>query len=96
MMNKKTLPLQIVKSQISELTLESVLQTLDRLHDAVVEDNLETTCTVDRDTLVGWLEDIIYTAQEAIGELQCDDSHQAAENVTEIVQPHVIRLYRPS
>jgi len=96
MMNKKTLPLQIVKSQISELTLESVLQTLDRLHDAVVEDNLETTCTLDRATVVGWLEDIIYTAQETIGELQCNDDHQSADNVTEIIQTQVIRLYRPS
>ncbi len=95
MMNKKTLPLQIVKSQVSELTLESVLQTLDRLHDAVVADNLETTCTLDRDTVIGWLEDIIYTAQETIGELQCDESHPA-ENVTEIVQTPVIRLYRQS
>ena len=96
MMNKKTLPLQIVKSQISELTLESVLQTLDRLHDAVVADSFETSCTVDRDTVVGWLEDIIFTAQETIGELQCDEDHQSAENVTEIMQTHVIRLYRPS
>lgn len=96
MMNNKTLPLQLVKSQISELTLESVLQTLDRLHDAVVSDSFDENCTVDRETVVGWLEDIIYTAQETIGELQGDEDHQSADNVTEIIQPHVIRLYRPS
>jgi hypothetical protein len=69
MLNKKLLPLQVLQSRLTEGHLDSILTTLDRLHDAAATDNLELHSALSAEQLVGWLEDIIYTAQETIREL---------------------------
>lgn len=49
---------------------EAVFMALDHLHDAVslnTPDTLTPSTPVD---MVGWLQDIVYTAQEAIAEIQ--------------------------
>ncbi len=86
-MSHKILPLKIIATQIGEAHLESMLQTLDRLHDAAAARDLKTTCSADHAVVVGWLEDIIYTAQETIGELQRQSSHGEAvmENVSSLL-----------
>ncbi len=91
-MTKKLLPLKIIASQITEIQLETVLQTIDRLHDAATADMLADTCTMDATLVLGWLEDIIYTAQEAITEIQASQS--VTENKAEIIMPAVVRMYR--
>lgn len=87
-MNTKLLSLKVISAQIGEIQLESILQTLDRLHDAASEHELETVCSSDATTIKGWLEDIIFTAQEIISEL-----HNVEVEVMAEAQP-VLKLYR--
>jgi hypothetical protein len=53
-----------------EAWFETVFVALDRLHDALSAGHLGTVSRVAPEDMVGWLEDIIYTAQEAIVEIQ--------------------------
>lgn len=55
----------------SEVWFETVFQALDRLHDDVCAGRLSGMQTVD---VVGWLEDIIYTAEQTIDELRAQPS----------------------
>lgn len=86
---EKLVSLEVIASTIGEVQLESILQTLDRLHDAATDDALSTSCSVDQTVVVGWLEDIIYTAQETIRELQ-----QSAVDQQQPKEASVIRLIR--
>lgn len=86
-MNNKLLSLKVISAQISEIQLESILQTLDRLHDAASEHELETVCSSDAMTIKGWLEDIIFTAQEIISELHYAEAETVAETP-------ILKLYR--
>jgi hypothetical protein len=56
----------------NEAWFETLFQTVDRLHDAASVGNLESP--VPQDVMVGWLEDIIYTAKETILELQANNN----------------------
>jgi hypothetical protein len=49
---------------------EMVFSALDSLHDAVCADGLEDNSPMAPAEMVGWLEEIIYTAQETIAELK--------------------------
>lgn len=69
-MSQNLVPLKLLLSKVGDIQLESMLQTLDRLHEAVVADELDEVSSLDAPALIGWLEDIIFTAQETIGELQ--------------------------
>ena len=62
------------KRQITDLHLETVLETLDRLHTAATENRVADETTLTTEDLIGWLEDIIYTAHETINEI----NHNAA------------------
>jgi len=53
-----------------EAWFETVFVALDRLHDALSAGYLGTVSRVAPEDMVGWLEDIIYTAQEAIVEIR--------------------------
>ncbi len=53
-----------------EAWFETVFLALDKLHDAVSERSACKVFPVAPAHMVGWLEDIIYTAQEAIVELR--------------------------
>ncbi len=55
----------------NEAWFETLFQTVDRLHDAASEGHL--VAPVPQDVMVGWLEDIIYTAKETILELQANN-----------------------
>ncbi len=54
----------------SEARLAALLQTLDELHTAASEDRLATMTTVSKVELVGWLHELVYTAQETIAEIE--------------------------
>lgn len=79
-MNTKTLSLEVVQSKIGEVQLESILKTLDRIHEAAANQQLSEATSLDAEALVGWLEDIIFTAQEAITEVR----QEATRNNIEI------------
>lgn len=49
---------------------EALFTALDRLHDDVCADRLAPVPAMPFDEMVGWLEDIVYTAKETISELR--------------------------
>lgn len=54
----------------NETWFETLFQSIDHLHDAASTGNLPDVSPVPQEVMVGWLEDIIYTARETILELQ--------------------------
>jgi hypothetical protein len=71
---------QLVRASFDEAWFEMLFLALDRLHDAVSEPRTGNVSAVAPDDMVGWLEDIIYTAQEAIVEIR---EHAPDQTVTE-------------
>lgn len=57
-------------SYYDEAWFETIFVALDRLHDAASQECLTSVSPVAPADMVGWLEDIIYTAQEAIVEIR--------------------------
>lgn len=55
----------------NDVWFEALFQLVDRLHDDASAGDLPTT--VPQDVMVGWLEDIIYTARETILEIQATE-----------------------
>jgi hypothetical protein len=66
--------MQFVEKMLTELCtdahFEVLLQIVDRLHDAAAAGRLETVTPMDAREVMGWLDDIIYTAEETMRELQ--------------------------
>ncbi|HVO71322.1 MAG TPA: hypothetical protein VMT24_14830 [Aggregatilineaceae bacterium] len=60
----------LTRGAYDEAWFETMFMALDRLHDALSASCLGTVSCVAPDGMVGWLEDIIYTAQEAIVEIR--------------------------
>jgi hypothetical protein len=54
----------------TEARLAALFQTLDELHSAASEDRLNTVTTVSKVELVGWLNELVYTAEETIAEIE--------------------------
>jgi hypothetical protein len=55
-----------------EVWFENVFQALDQLHDDMSLGCLQTVSPLAAAEMVGWLEDIIYTARETISEIQAN------------------------
>lgn len=68
----QALPLVVASAdkRYNDEWFEAVFIALDHLHDAVSTCPSETISPVAPVDMVGWLQDIIYTAQEAIVEIQ--------------------------
>ncbi len=56
--------------------LDELLATLDELHTAASDNSLETLSPRGKAELIGWLQDVAYTATETIAELQKTEPHQ--------------------
>jgi hypothetical protein len=54
----------------NDARLDSLLETLDEIHTAASDGNLPDVTTVGKAELVGWLYELMYTAQETIRELE--------------------------
>lgn len=91
-MNRNTIALEIFQSKIGDVHLETVLTTLDRLHDASAQGTVEAETNLESKQLIGWLEDIIFTAQETLKELQDRDADLKSANSAG--SDTVIKLYR--
>lgn len=66
---------QLLHADFNEAWFEAIYAAMDRLHDAVSEESvfpgrLNLVSPVIPAEMVGWLEDIIYTAQETIDEIR--------------------------
>lgn len=55
---------------LNDARLAAAFEALDDLHDAATEGNLQTITSLSRRDLVGWLTDLVYTAQETIAEIE--------------------------
>ncbi|NJL92960.1 MAG: hypothetical protein HC915_04180 [Anaerolineae bacterium] len=67
----------ILTEKYTEAHLDALLQMIDRLHDAAVVGAVNNVATLDTRDLIGWLDDIIFTAEETIRELQ-EHTHSTA------------------
>jgi hypothetical protein len=55
---------------LSDARLEAMFEVFDDLHTAASEGQLEALTTLNNRELVGWLRDLVYTAQETISEIE--------------------------
>jgi len=62
----------------NEVRLAALYDALDELHGAASEGVLSTTTTLSNVELMGWLREIVYTAQETIAEM---DKHSAGSGI---------------
>jgi hypothetical protein len=71
-LNAHALPLVVASAdkRYDDEWFEAVFVALDHLHDAVSTGPSDAISPVAPVDMVGWLQDIIYTAQEAIVEIQ--------------------------
>ena len=61
-----------IQSLYSDVRLAELLDTLDKLHTAASEGNLPAMTTLHEAELVGWLREVVYTAQETLVEIEND------------------------
>ncbi len=59
--------------QFSDEWFEAVFQSLDRLHDVASAGRLDKDSPVTPADMMGWLEDIVYTAQQTIAEIEANN-----------------------
>jgi hypothetical protein len=50
--------------------LADVFEQLDQLHTVVSEGQLHTLTTLDKQDVVGWLQELIFTAEETVKEME--------------------------
>jgi hypothetical protein len=59
----------------NDARLAALFDTLDELHSAASEGQLQKITGLNSVELVGWLREFVYTAQETIAELEGDDGN---------------------
>ena len=91
-MNTKILSLTVLQNRLTEYHLETLLVTLDRLHDATTTDTLAAVSNLSAEDVVGWLEDIIYTAQETLKEMGME-APLTSDTTLEVSRPAQLSLY---
>ncbi len=91
-MNTKILSLTVLQNRLTEYHLETLLATLDRLHDATTTDTLAAVSNLSAEDVVGWLEDIIYTAQETLKEMGME-APLTSDTTLEVSRPAQLSLY---
>lgn len=55
---------------LNDARLAAAFEALDDLHDAAAEGALHTVTSLNKGELLGWLRDLVYTAQETIEEIE--------------------------
>jgi hypothetical protein len=55
---------------LTDAGLEAVFEVFDDLHDAASEGQLQELTALDNRELVGWLRELVFTAQETISEIE--------------------------
>lgn len=54
----------------NDARLSTLFQALDELHTAASDGDVHVLTTLTRDEMVGWLRDLVYTAEETIAEIE--------------------------
>ncbi len=55
---------------LTDAGLAAVYEVFDDLHDAASEDQLQELTALDKRELLGWLRELVFTAQETITEIE--------------------------
>ena len=55
---------------LTDVGLAAVYEAFDDLHDAVSEGQIQALTPLDRRELLGWLHELVFTAQETIAEIE--------------------------
>jgi gluconate kinase len=71
---------KLLVEKYTEAHFEVLLQIMDQLHDAATVNNLAAITPLTTREMIGWLDDIIYTAEETIRELEANANAFAAES----------------
>jgi len=81
----------LLRAPYDEAWFEMVFQALDHLHNAVSLDSPDNGSPLAPAEMVGWLDEIIYTAQEAVREIRakCEYVTEAANGGQESEVYHV-------
>lgn len=64
---------KMLVEKLTEAHFEAQLQLLDRVHDAATLGTLNDVTELDKRTLIGWLDDLIFTAEETIREIEATE-----------------------
>jgi hypothetical protein len=59
-----------LKVLYTDTLLADLYQTLDEIHTAASEDQIASLTPLSEGELIGWLQDLVYTAQETIAEIE--------------------------
>jgi hypothetical protein len=57
----------------NDARLVALFQAVDELHTAASDGEIQALTTLSRDEMVGWLRDLVYTAEETIAEIEKDN-----------------------
>jgi hypothetical protein len=67
--NQKT-DIRVLQALFTDIRFEAIFNAIDRLHDAAASGTLHELTNLPDQEVIGWLRDIIYTANETIRELE--------------------------
>ncbi len=73
MTQRQQTDIRILQALFSDARFESIFSAIDRLHDAASSGKLGEVTNLSADEVIGWLQDIAYTANETIRELKDSD-----------------------
>lgn len=71
---------KLLTEQLTDAHFELLLQLMDRIHDAAVMGEMAYHSALHVNEVKGWLDDIIFTAQEAVRELEDSAAHEYSRN----------------
>lgn len=64
---------------LTDAGLAAVYEVFDDLHDAASEDQLQELTALDKRELLGWLRELVFTAQETITEIESRSARAARQ-----------------
>ncbi len=73
MTQRQQTDIRILQALFTDSRFESIFSAIDRLHDAASSGKLAEVTNLSADEVIGWLQDIAYTANETIRELKDPD-----------------------
>ena len=75
MTQRQQTDIRILQALFTDARFDSIFSAIDRLHDAASSGKLAEVTNLSADEVIGWLQDIAYTANETIRELKDPDGH---------------------
>ncbi len=74
MTQRQQTDIRILQALFTDARFDSIFSAMDRLHDAASSGKLAEVTNLSADEVIGWLQDIAYTANETIRELKDPDA----------------------